>query len=243
MKRIFFDIETTGVNIQRDRIIQIGMMVFEGNNLNEHTYLINPEVSIPEEATQIHGITNEDVKDKPTFNELASEIYNHFKDVDEIITHNGNEFDIPMLLSEFERVNMKLDLSSVKLIDTLQIERKLFPNTLDGLYYKYTKRKMNNHHDALEDTRATLEVFKGQLNVLRKEHPEALKDIENFMYDGKPRADIANKFKWNDDGILVWNFGKHKDLPISTDQGYLMWFMGADFPEQSKQFVENYINQ
>lgn len=242
MKRIFFDIETTGTNTESDRIVQIGMMVFEKNNLETYDKLINPEIPIPSEAFKVHGISDEHVQNSPTFHKIASELYNYFNKADEIITHNGNQFDIPLLLKEFERVGIKLDLSNTRLIDTLQIERKLSPNTLDSLYFKYTRRRMINQHDAMDDVKATIEVFKGQLDVLKKEHPEALEDIVGFMLDGKPRADIANKFSYDDDGVLVWNFGKYRNQSVATDLGYVRWFLDADFPEESKSFLSKYVD-
>lgn len=237
MKRVIFDLETTGTNVQEDRIVQIAIISVEGGKTTKFKSLVDPEMFIPLEAIKVHGIHNEDIKGQPTFTKLANKILGFFDGASEIVTHNGNNYDIPLLMTEFGRVGITLDLSTTKLIDTLIIEKKLNNNTLGGLYEKYAKKTLDDAHDAMRDVEATIEILEHQLKLLSEEEFNELFDREKSSM-----ADIAGKFV-KMDGELLWNFGKHKGKSVLIDDSYIKWFLSADFPNESKSYLRNYLSE
>ena len=161
---IFFDIESTGLNVIRDRIIQLAMIRYHQNGSppEERSYLINPGIPISEEAMAVHGITPEDVANKPTFQQLAKEIFDFIGDAD-LAGYNSNRFDIPVLMEEFARVGIDFDVDQRRTIDVQRIFYKMEPRTLSAAYQFYCQKSIAKAHDALEDVRATVEVLDGQL--------------------------------------------------------------------------------
>lgn len=241
MKTLIFDIETTGLDIVNDRIVQIAIIIIENGKETTYKELINPTIPISFEASQIHGIEDVDVINEPTFENISNELYSIFKDANRIITHNGLKFDIPFLLEEFARCKIGLSLSNIDIVDTLQLETKLNPRTLDGLYLKYTNENLDNVHDAMVDAMATKKIFEKQFEILYKNHNiNKSHNIESFIRDGKPRTDIANKFTYIEDE-LCWNFGKYNNKPVTVDLSYNDWFFNADFPNESKIFLYQYL--
>jgi DNA polymerase-3 subunit epsilon len=234
---IFFDLETTGLDVCKDRIVQIAYIkVYPNGTEEEKNYLVNPEMPIPTEASAVHGIYDADVADKPTFKELASVLVKDFKGAD-IAGFNSNRFDIPLLAEEFARVDAGIDLSRSKKIDVQTIFHKKEQRTLTAAYKFYCGKDLDNAHNALADTRATYEVLKGQL--------DKYSDLENDMTylseftSHTKNVDFAGHLVYNEKGEEVINFGKYKGQLAATvlknDPGYYGWICNADFPLTTKQ--------
>ena len=241
---VIFDLETTGVDTQKDRVVQLAFLkVGTGGEKTELVSLVNPEMSIPEEASEVHGITDEDVKDAPTFKQLVKKIIDFISECD-IASFNGNKFDIPLLMSEINRAGETFSFDEVHLIDAMSIETQLVPRTLSAVFERRTGKEMLDAHDAMADVKATYEVLKSQFMELQAlDEPVGYKELEKFSREGKERADIAGLFHWDDNNELCWGFGKHRGKSVKSDIGYYNWFMAKDFPKESKQFVSKYLNQ
>lgn len=236
---VFFDLETTGLNIGVDRIVEISLLKLNPNQVEEvKTYRINPEIPISEESTSIHGITQEDVADKPTFKHLASEI-NRFMEGCDLSGFNLLKFDIPMLVEEFLRVDQDFDLKNRRIIDVQRIFHQMEKRTLEAAYKFYCDKSLENAHSAEADTRATYEVYKSQI-----ERYDELENDTEFIHEftGSPSdklVDIAGRLVKNKDGVACINFGKHKGKPVvevlQKDPGYYSWMMRGDFPLYTKK--------
>ncbi len=239
---VFFDLETTGVNTVLDRIVELSYLKISPNGKEESkTWRINPQMHIPEEASAVHGITDEDVKDAPTFREIAQELANDIKGCD-LAGFNSNRFDIPLLAEEFLRNDIDIDLSTRKMIDVQVIYHKLEQRTLSAAYKFYCGKDLVGAHGALADTRATYEVLKAQLD----RYPEELQNDMQFLaeYSTQNRnVDFAGKIIYNRDGVEVFNFGKYKDQPVEEvlrrDIGYYGWMMNGDFSLNTKRVLTN----
>lgn len=239
---VFFDLETTGVNTVLDRIVELSYLKISPNGKEESkTWRINPQMHIPEEASAVHGITDEDVKDAPTFREIAQELANDIKGCD-LAGFNSNRFDIPLLAEEFLRNDIDIDLSTRKMIDVQVIYHKLEQRTLSAAYKFYCGKQLEGAHGALADTRATYEVLKAQLD----RYPEELQNDMQFLaeYSTQNRnVDFAGKIIYNRDGVEVFNFGKYKDQPVEEvlrrDIGYYGWMMNGDFSLNTKRVLTN----
>lgn len=238
---IFFDLETTGTNILRDRIVEISYIkVMPSGNEIERTLRINPEMPIPAESTAIHHITDEDVKDSPTFKQIAQELANTFLGCD-IAGFNSNRFDVPILMEEFLRAGVSIDLSKRKFVDVQTIFHKMEQRTLVAAYKFYCGKDLAEAHSANADTRATYEVLKAQLD----HYPSLENDIaflSNFSTQNK-NVDLAGRIVYNEAGIEVFNFGKYKGLSVEEifrkDIGYYGWMMQGEFPANTKQVITN----
>jgi DNA polymerase-3 subunit epsilon len=234
---IFFDLETTGLDIANDRIIEIAYIkVYPNGNEESFTYRINPERPIPAESTAVHGITDEDVKDCPTFKQMANKIAADFKGCD-LAGYNSARFDLPMLAEEFLRADVDIDLSTRKMVDVQTIFHKKEQRTLSAAYKFYCKADLTDAHAAMADTQATYEILKAQLDV----YPDLQNDMA-FLADytcTSKNVDFAGRIVYNDKGVEVINFGKYKGQPVAdvlqNDPGYYGWIMGADFPLTTKQ--------
>ena len=191
----FFDLETTGVNITSDRIVEISILkVFPNGKEERHTWKVNPEMPIPPETTAVHGISDEDVKDAPTFKQLAKDIHNLIKDSD-LAGFNSNRFDIPLLAEEMLRVDMDFDMKSRVAVDVQTIFHKKEQRTLSAAYKFYCNESLENAHSAEADTVATYEVLKAQL--------DKYDDLEN---DAKFLAEFSSRKKFADfAGFLIYN--------------------------------------
>lgn len=233
---IFFDLETTGTNITHDRIVEISLIkVMPGGEEIERTRRINPEMHIPEEATEVHHITDEDVAGEPTFRQIAASLAEIFRDSD-IAGFNSNRFDIPLLLEEFHRAGIVLDLTNTRFIDVQTIFHKQEPRTLIAAYKFYCGKSLEDAHSACADTRATYEVLKAQL--------DRYTDLPNDMaalseYSSHTRnVDIAGRLVYDDKKREVINFGKYKgkiaEDVLRSDMGYYGWIMQGDFPQNTK---------
>jgi len=234
----FFDLETTGTQITKDRIVQIAIVkLYPNGNRASKSYLVNPEVQIPDEIAAIHGITNERVKDEPKLLDIAEEIIAFIGDSD-LAGYNSNKFDIPFLVEEFYRVGMPFPMEDRKFVDVQNIFHKMEQRTLVAAYQFYCGKTLENAHDALYDTEATLEVFLAQLN--RYESLEAnINSLASFSSNSPLGAvDFAGRLAKNAAGSVMYNFGKHKGKTVEEvmklEPGYYGWMLEADFPFQTK---------
>ena len=236
---VFFDLETTGLNVGVDRIVEISLLKLHPNQKEEiKTFRVNPEMPISEESSAIHGISDEDVADKPTFKQLASEI-GRFMEGCDLSGFNLLKFDIPMLVEEFLRVDYDFDLKNKKIVDVQRIFHQMEKRTLEAAYKFYCDKELTNAHSAEADTVATYEVYKAQI-----ERYEELENDTDFIHEftGSPSdkmVDIAGRIVKNPEGIPVINFGKHKGKPVEdvlrSDPGYYGWMMRGDFPLYTKK--------
>lgn len=235
---IFFDLETTGVNIQSDRIVEISYLkVHPNGNEESKTLRINPEMHIPEESSAIHGIYDADVADKPTFKQVARSVAKDFEGCD-LGGFNSNRFDVPLLAEEFLRAGVtEIDLGRHKAIDVQVIYHKLEQRTLSAAYKFYCERSLEDAHTAEADTRATYEVLKAQLD----RYPEVLQNEVAFLaeYSSFNRnVDFAGRMIYNEANEEIFNFGKYKGKKVvevlSHDPGYYSWICNSDFTLNTK---------
>lgn len=237
---VFFDLETTGVNINTDRIVEICYLkVYPNGNEESKTMRINPEMHIPEAASAIHGIYDKDVENSPTFKEVAKEIAKDIEGCD-LAGFNSNRFDIPVLAEEFLRAGVDIDMMKRKFIDVQVIYHKLEQRTLSAAYKFYCKKNLEDAHTAEADTRATYEVLKAQLDM----YPEELKNDMAFLADYSSHnrnVDFAGRMVYDDNGVEVFNFGKYKGVSVTEvlqkDPGYFSWIMNGDFTLNTKNVL------
>lgn len=237
---VFFDLETTGTNINTDRIVEICYLkVYPNGNEEAKTMRINPGMHIPEEASAIHGIYDEDVKDCPTFKEVARNIARDIEGCD-LAGFNSNRFDIPVLAEEFLRAGVDVDLGRHKFIDVQVIFHKMEQRTLSAAYKFYCGKDLEDAHTAEADTRATYEVLMAQLD----RYPETLKNDVAFLseYSSFNRnVDFAGRMVYNDAGVEVFNFGKYKGISVAEvlkkDPGYYSWILNSDFTLNTKAML------
>ncbi len=233
---VFFDLETTGTNINSDRIVEICYLkVYPNGNEESKTLRINPEMHIPEESSNIHGIYDEDVANCPTFKEVAKNIARDIEGAD-LAGFNSNRFDIPVLAEEFLRAGVDIDMSKRKFIDVQVIFHKMEQRTLSAAYKFYCDRNLDDAHTAEADTRATYEVLKAQLD----RYPELQNDMA-FLADFSTyskNVDFAGRVVYDDNEVEVFNFGKYKGIPVSDvfkkDPGYYSWMLNSDFTLNTK---------
>lgn len=238
---IFFDLETTGVNASKDRIVEISYIKLMPNGTEvEKTLRINPEMHIPEEATAVHGITDADVADKPRFKDIAKELARVFEGCD-IAGFNSNRFDVPLLAEEFLRADVEVDFSRRRFVDVQTIFHKMEQRTLSAAYKFYCGKDLDDAHSANADTRATYEVLKAQLD----KYPSLQNDIDflsKFSTHNR-NVDLAGRIVYNDNNVEVFNFGKYKGIPVEevlkTDSGYFGWILNGDFPQNTKNVLTN----
>lgn len=254
----FFDLETTGVNLATDRIVEICILKVSPDQTEETiTYRINPERPIPPESSFFHGIYDEDVKDAPKFRELAKEIAEFIGDAD-LAGYNSNKFDIPMLMEEFLRAGVDFSLDNRFFVDVQNIFHQMEQRTLKAAYRFYCDKNLDNAHTAEADVRATYEVLKSQLSRYEgaeyedkagKVSQPVVNDIEalhKFTNLSLP-VDFAGRIVYNENGIEVFNFGKHKGIPVEDvfmkEPSYFAWMMNGDFPLYTKKVLEKIWNR
>jgi len=242
-----FDIESTGLDVSQDRIVEISILkVTPEGEETELTLRINPEIEISEESTSIHGITQEDIKDAPTFQEVADQLADFIGDAD-LAGYKSNKFDIPMLAEEFLRVDHAFDMRARKFIDIQNIFHKMEQRTLVAAYKFYCNKDLDNAHSAFADVQATYEVFKAQL----KKYEELENDM-NFLADFSQNnkfkiVDFAGRIAKNKDGKLIYNFGKHNGKTVEEvdkiEPGYYGWMMNSNFPRYTKLVLKEEIER
>jgi DNA polymerase-3 subunit epsilon len=236
---IFFDLETTGINIASDRIVEISYLRVDLNgHETEKTLRVNPGMPIPEKATEIHGITDEDVRDAPGFNEIAKSLARDFEGCD-LAGYNSVRFDIPLLAEEFLRAGVDIDLKRKKFVDVQVIFMKMEPRTLSAAYKFFTGGELNEAHSAAADTRATYEVLQAQLD--RYENLENdVASLAEFSAHNR-NVDFAGRIVYDDQDVEIFNFGKYKGRPVreilAQDPGYYGWMMNGDFPLYTKKVL------
>lgn len=238
---VIFDIESTGIDIVKDRIIEITYLkIFPDGREEEKTFRVNPGVPIPPKSTQIHGITDEDVKDCPTFGEVARTLSKVLEGAD-IAGYNSNRFDIPLLAEEFLRYDVDIDLRKRKFIDAQVIFHKMEQRTLSAAYKFYCNKDLENAHSSAADTRATFEILEAQ--IARYTNLENDVDALSKFSSHNQNADYAGRIIYNDAGFEVFNFGKYKgqlvEDVLKKDTGYYGWMMNGDFPLYTKKVLTN----
>ncbi|MDR1527664.1 MAG: 3'-5' exonuclease [Dysgonamonadaceae bacterium] len=234
---VFFDLETTGINIVSDRIVEISYLKIHPNGDEEsRTRRINPEMPIPPQATEVHGITDEDVKEAPTFKSIAKSLAAQIEGCD-LAGYNSNRFDIPLLAEEFLRSGVDIDLMKRKFIDVQTIFHKKEQRTLGAAYKFYCEKELENAHTAEADTVATYEILQAQLD----RYPDLKNDIA-FLSDYSAfgnNVDFAGRIVYNDKMQEVINFGKYKGRLVEEvfreDPGYYGWIIQGDFPLHTKK--------
>ena len=238
---VFFDLETTGISVVTDRIVEISYVKVSPNGTEEvKTRRINPGMPIPPASTAIHGITDEDVKDCPTFKEVAKSLASQIEGCD-LAGFNSNRFDIPLLAEEFLRAGVDLDMTKRKFIDVQTIFHKMEQRTLVAAYKFYCDKSLENAHSAEADTIATYEVLKAQLD----RYPELQNDMQ-FLAEYSSfnkNVDFAGRMIYDEDGNEVFNFGKNKGRLVAEvldkEPGYYSWMMNGDFSLNTKQVLTN----
>ncbi len=238
---VFFDLETTGVNVASDRIVEISWLKIQPDGReSKQTQLVNPTIPIDPRAIAIHGITDEDVKDKPTFSEIARTLAKDFEGCD-FAGYNSNKFDIPLLAEEFLRAGVDFDLRKRKFIDVQVIFHKMEQRTLIAAYKFYCQKDLEDAHSAEADTLATYEILKAQLD--HYEHLQNDVDYLSVFSTQNRSVDLAGRIIYNDKDIEVFNFGKYKGEPVEEvlkkDPGYFGWILNGDFPLYTKKVLTN----
>ena len=235
----FFDLETTGINISKDRIVEISILkVYPNSNKESRTWLVNPEISIPSEVSKIHGITNEMVINEPNFKVIGSQVKEMINNCD-LGGFNSNKFDIPLLAEEFLRSNIDFDLEKIKCIDVQNIFHKMEKRTLGAAYKFYCKKDLIDAHSSKADTLATYEVLEAQI--------EKYSELENnvtFLSEFSSRnrtVDLAGFIIYDKNNLPCFSFGKHKgksvDFIIDNEPGYFGWILNSDFPMYTKKIL------
>ena len=243
---VFFDLETTGTDVAKDHIVELCYIkIYPCGNEKSESMRIRPvdilghTIPIPKEASAVHGIYDEDVKDCPTFKEIAPNLQEVLRDCD-LGGYNSNHFDIPLLVEEFLRAGLNIDFSNSKFVDVCVIFKKMEQRTLSAAYKFYCKKDLVDAHSALADTQATVDVLEAQLDF----YPELQNDIQflsNFSTSGN-NVDFAGRIVKNEKNQPVFNFGKYKGQPVkevlTKDPGYYTWMLQGDFPLQTKQVLK-----
>ncbi|MDN3593410.1 3'-5' exonuclease [Zunongwangia endophytica] len=235
----FFDLETTGTNLAKDRIVEIAILkVFPNGNKESRTWLVNPEMEIPQEVIEIHGISNEKVANEPTFNDLSKQIYDMIKGCD-LGGYNSNRFDIPLLAEELLRADIDFDMKNMLAVDVQTIFHKKEQRTLAAAFKFYCGKDLIDAHSAAADTEATFEVLKSQL--------DKYDDLENDIkwlskYSArKTFADFAGFITFNKKGQEIFSFGKYRgklvEEVLEKEPGYFGWLQNADFPLYTKKVL------
>ncbi len=248
----FFDLETTGIKVATDRIVEISIVRQQvDGTVKIKTLRINPEMHIPPEVTEIHGISDDDVKDCPTFKQVARELA-QFLDNCDLAGYNSNHFDIPLLAEEFLRVDIDFDLKGRRFVDVQNIFHKMEPRNLGAAYKFYCAKDLVNAHSAEADTLATFEILKAQLDhyadVTFKDRKGNLsqpvindiKALSDFSHATKA-VDLVGHIVYNDQNVEVFNFGKHKGKAVAQvlkdEPSYYNWMMRGEFPSSTKKVL------
>ena len=233
----FFDLETTGAKVGKDRIVEIAILRVDTNNKeSQKVWRINPEMDISFQATQVHGISNQMVEKEPNFAHYSNEIYQFIKGCD-LAGFNAIKFDIPILVEELIRADIDFDFSRIRMIDSQVIYHKKEPRNLSAAFKFYCNKNLENAHSALDDTIATYEVFKAQLD--RYDDLEPNMDFLSEYTKRNNNLDFAGKIRIDSDNDAIFAFGKYAGQKVTdvfkSDKGYYSWIMKGDFPEYTKK--------
>lgn len=248
----FFDLETTGINVASDRIVEISILRISPDGTKEiKTKRINPTIPIPKQSSEIHGIYDKDVADEPTFKGIAKSLAEFLKDCD-LAGYNSNKFDIPILVEEFLRAEIDFDLKGRRFVDVQNIFHQMEQRTLKAAYKFYCGKNIENAHSAQADIEATYEVFlaqleryngvefedrKGNRSIPIVNDIKALHDFTNIHKN----ADLVGRIVFNEQGVEVFNFGKHTGKPVEQvlrdEPSYYAWMQNGDFPLYTKKVL------
>lgn len=236
---VFFDLETTGTNVTQDRIVEISLIkVFPDGTELRKTRRLNPGVPIPPASTAVHHITDEDVKDEPTFPQIAKSLAEIFADSD-IAGFNSNKFDVPLLMAEFERCGINFDVNGRRFVDVQNIFHKMEQRTLVAAYRFYCGKELTEAHSAMGDTQATYEVLLSQID----RYPDLKNDVDylaEFSKIGR-NLDLAARIVLNESNEPVFNFGKHKGKTVREvlrkEPSFYDWVMQGDFQKNTKDVL------
>ena len=249
-----FDLETTGINVASDKIVEICVVkLLPGGGQKTLVQRINPGIPIPREATLIHGISDLDVKNSPSFKDFAAELYEFLQDCD-LSGYNAIKFDIPLLMEEFLRVGVDFSLMNRNIVDVQNIFHKMEPRTLKAAYKFYCQKNLEMAHSAEADTIATLEVLKAQLDLYEgQEYTDQdgnttipvrndVKALHDFSFYTR-NVDLAGHIVFNDKQEEVINFGKYKGQPVESvfrkEPSYYDWMMKSQFPLYTKKVIQS----
>lgn len=235
----FFDLETTGVDKSKDRIVEIAIVRFDGGNRYELTTLINPEIPIPKEASEVHGITDQTVMGAPTLAQKAKLIHNVLSGC-VLAGFNSNSFDIPLLVNELHRVGYELDLEGIEFLDVCNIFKRKEERTLTAAVKFYCGKEHEDAHGALADVNATIEVFEAMKGKY-KDLPASLEELNLYCNYDNVRCDISGCFAIDKEGDYILNFGKHKGSKAKDCRSYLSWMQGQDFMPDTKKIISKIL--
>jgi len=247
-----FDLETTGIMVASDRIVEISVVkILPNNDEKIFTKKINPTIPIPPKTTEFHGITDEDVKDAPTFKEIAHEL-NRFLENCDLAGYNSNKFDIPLLVEEFLRADVDFDLKNRRFVDVQNIFHKMEPRTLKAAYSFYCHQELIHNHSAEADAKATYEILKAQLDKYKGMKIEdrkgnliepivnSIEALSNFSVQFN-NVDLVGHIVFDEKKVEIFNFGKYKGKPVeqvfATEPSYYDWMMKGQFPLSTKKVI------
>lgn len=238
--KLFFDLETTGVDKAVDKIVEIAIVRFDGEKRFEFQSYINPIIPIPAGATAVHGITNSMVVDKPTFEQLAKKIHNIFNGCD-IYGYNSNQFDIPFIVTELNRYGYSLNFDGINFIDPCVIFKRKEERTLTAALQFYCNKEHDGAHGAMTDVLATIEVLEAQKKHYAEFTTMPVEELNTYCNYDKPRTDISGNFAIDTDGEYILNFGKHKGQKAKDCKSYLQWMNGQDFMSDTKLIIAKFL--
>jgi DNA polymerase-3 subunit epsilon len=237
---IVFDLETTSVDTETARIVQIAAIkINHDGSTEEKNLLINPTIPIPLETSEIHGITDEMVKNAPTFKQVAQSMKNWFKGCD-VAGFNSDSYDIPVISAEMERCGITFLDWEFNLVDVMKMYRHFYPNKLTDIYKRFTGKELEDAHDALGDVKATMVVMKHILENHFDSIPTP-EEVDVLLQGEKFRVDIGGKMYKDAEGVVRWNFSKNVGQPVLADPGFYNWFLKQSFPKDSKDKLLNLI--
>lgn len=244
MKVVAFDLETTGLSVKKDRIVSYSFILYDlstGSIINKMTGIVNPMIPIPKEASDIHGITDDMVKDAPKLGEIAGSIVEFLLDYP-IMGFNSNSYDIPLLYFELMRFGIKLNLDRQK-VDVLEIEKILTKRDLHTVYFRYTGKNLLDNHGADADAMATIEILEAM--VKKTTLIMDIDELASYSNFNKGSVDLLGYLKKNDKGEICWNLGKHNGKRVDVDMDYIKWFNGTPdgLPPDTLQMIMDEIRR
>lgn len=241
----FIDLETTGVSLTTDRIVEVAIIkILPDGTRQVKRKLINPQMPIPAQSSEIHGITDEMVKDAPTFKQAGNELKQFIENCD-LGGYNSNRFDIPMLMEEFLRSGLEMDLTTRRMVDVQHIFYTMEPRTLSAAYKFFCQKELVDAHSAEADVAATIDVLMAQI----ERYPQLGSTVDSILNTiGEEKiVDYARRFVFDDKNVEVFNFGKHKGRPVAdvlkAEPQYYDWMMRGDFPLHTKQKLTEILNK